>query len=85
MEIGLIYSQKDPRQTRTRDFLRQYLKERGVQAQLTESIKEVDSPTVIINGHTLEDQRREPRSDSPEMYPNIKTIAQILERQFWCL
>ena len=85
MEIGLIYSGKDPRQRRARDSLRVYLRERGVLAEFTETETDVKSPTVIIDGHTLTDERRRPRKDQPAMYPNVKDIIAALDRHLWCL
>jgi len=85
MDIGLVYSEKDPRQTKARDFVREFVKKRGVLAHIFETKKDVSSPTVIIDGYTLKDQRRKPREDNPPMYPAIKHIAEALERRIWCL
>ena len=85
MEIGLIYSGKDPRQKRARDFLREYLRDRGILAEFIETETDVKSPTVIIDGHTLTDGRRRPRADQPAMYPNAKDIIAALERHVWCI
>ncbi len=85
MEIGLIYSGKDPRQMKARDSLRAYLRERGILAEITETEIDVKSPTFIVDGHTLTDERRLPRQDQPAMYPNVKDIIAALERHVWCL
>lgn len=85
MEIGLIYSGKDPRQKRARDSLREYLRERGVLAEFTETETDVKSPTVIIDGQTLTDERRRPRPDQAAMYPNVKDIFAAVDRHLWCL
>jgi hypothetical protein len=85
MEIGLIYSKSDARQTKARDFLQRFVKERGVLAKIVEVEKDVVSPTVIIDGHALKDKRHKPRGERPAMYPSIKDIAEALERQLWCL
>ncbi|MEW5795805.1 MAG: hypothetical protein AB1772_05540 [Candidatus Zixiibacteriota bacterium] len=85
MDIGLVYSQKDPRQTRARDFVHEFLKKRGVLARVFERESDVSSPTLIIDGHALKDQRRAPREESPSMYPSIKDIADALERHVWSL
>ncbi|RKX26745.1 MAG: hypothetical protein DRP45_02735 [Candidatus Zixiibacteriota bacterium] len=85
MDIGFIYSRKDPRQAKARDFLKKYLKERGVLARVIETEREVTSPTIIINGHTLKDLRQKPREDSPAMFPSIDDIVHMVERQVWCL
>lgn len=85
MDIGLIYSRKDPRQAKARDFIRQFVRERGVLAKIVESEQPVKSPTLIVNGHTLADKRKEPRVDKPPMYPSIDDMARVLEEHIWCL
>lgn len=85
MEIGLIYSGKDPRQMQARNSLRAYLRERGILAEFTETETDVKSPTFIVDGHTLTDERRRPRQDQSAMYPNVKDIIAALERHVWCL
>ena len=86
MDIGLVYSDKDPRQKQARDFLRRYLKERGVLANLFETRKDVNSPTLIIDGRALKDMRRKPREGQKgKMYPAIPDMAAALERHIWCL
>jgi len=85
MDIGLVYSDKDPRQTKARDFLRDFIRERGVQANVFEIRKDVSSPTLIINGQTLEDLRRQPREGQAQMFPTLKHIAEALERHIWGL
>jgi len=83
MEIGLIYSRKDPRQAQTRQFVREYVRERGILAQIVESEQPVKSPTVIVNGHALVDKRRKPRCKKPAMYPTIEDIARAIEQEIW--
>jgi hypothetical protein len=85
MEIGLIYSRKDPRQTKARDFVKRFVRERGVLANIVESVQPVNSPTVIIDGHALKDKRRKPRDNKASMYPSIEDIARALEEHIWCL
>ena len=51
MEIGLIFSVKDPRQARARDFVKKFVRERGILAKIVETERQVKSPTVIIDGH----------------------------------
>ncbi len=85
MNIGLIYSRKDPQQTMTRDFLLSFIKERGVLANLVETDEDVLSPTVIIDGRELKELRRKPRGRESTMYPTIKDIAEALERHVWSL
>ena len=86
MDIGLVYSDKDPRQTQARDFLRRFLQERGVLANVFEAKKDVSSPTLIINGQALKDLRAKPRQGQENrMYPGIPDIASALERHLWVL
>jgi hypothetical protein len=85
MDIGLVYSQKDPRQTVARDFVRDFVKKRGILARIFETPKDVSSPILIINGRTLTDQRKTPREESPAMYPGLRDIAEALERHVWSL
>lgn len=85
MEIGLIYSKKDPRQAEARDFLRRFVEERGIVARIIESEQPVNSPTVIINGQTLSEQRSKPRHAGGRMFPSFDDIARALERHLWSL
>ena len=85
MDIGLVYSESDPRQTKTRDFLRQFIKKHGMNATISETRKEVASPTVIINGETLKDMRKAPRDKNAPMFPSLKEIAAALEHHLWSL
>ena len=85
MDIGLVYSNKDPRQNKAREFVYRFVRERGVNATILEVNRDVDSPTLIINGRALKDQRSKPREESPEMFPGLKEIAAALERHAWCL
>lgn len=85
MDIGLTYSARDPRQAKTRDFLRKFVRETGVHARLVETERNVSSPTVVVNGQTLKDLRSQPRSESPRMFPGIPDIAQLLEQHLWCV
>ena len=85
MEIGLIYSGKDPHQTEARDFVRRYVRERGILANIVEYDEPVKSPTVIIDGVALKDQRVKPREKKPRMFPSIEDIAHALERHVWSL
>lgn len=85
MEIGLIYSEKDPQQSAARNFVHRFVKERGILANIVESHQPVTSPTIIINGRSLTDLRRNPRETSARMFPNIDDIARALEQHFWSL
>ncbi len=83
MEIGLIFSSKDPRQAQARDFIAQFIRDRGVLARVVESEQPVSSPTLIVNGRTLRDQRRKSRSTGNDMYPSTADMARFLERHLW--
>ena len=83
MEIGLIYSRKDPRQAQAREFVKKYIRERGILARIVESDQPVHSPTVVINGHALRDQRKAPRSKDAGMYPSFEDIARAIEKEIW--
>ena len=85
MEIGLIYSKTDPRQTEARDFVRRFIQERGITAQIFEHDQPVTSPTVIINGQTLREKRIKPRDIDARMFPDIEDIASALELHAWTL
>ena len=85
MEVGLVYSSQDPRQLRARDFVINYIRERGILAKITESDEPVESPTVILNGHSLTDLRKRPRKRGAAMFPDLEAIAKILEQHAWCL
>ncbi len=85
MEIGLIYSKDDPRQTEARDFVHRFIRERGILARVVESNQPVKSPTLIINGHALKDQRTEQRTSRHAMFPALSDIARALEQHLWSL
>lgn len=83
MEISFIYSKDDPRQAKARNFVKQFIQERGVLAKVIESEQPVKSPTLIINGQILTDSRQKPRENNPRMYPGIDEIARVLEKHIW--
>ena len=86
MEIGLIYSKADPRQTDARNFVHRFLAEHGVLAEVVEEDQPVKSPTLIINGFTLMDQRQHMRAaESTPMFPGLEEIKQALEKHLWCM
>ena len=85
MDIGLVYSENDPRQTKARNFLREFIKKHGMNATLSEKRKKVTSPTLIINGETLKDMRQTPRESNAPMFPGLKEIAAALEHHLWSL
>jgi hypothetical protein len=85
MEIALIYSNQDPKQTETRNFLRSFLHDRGILARVVESVQPVTSPTLIVNGHALRDLRHSPRGKNPRMFPDNEDIAAAIEQHLWSL
>ena len=85
MDVGLVYSSKDPRQLKARDFVINFIKERGILANVVESDEPVDAPIVVVNGQTLTDMRKKPRKNSIGMFPDFEAIARILEKHAWCL
>jgi hypothetical protein len=85
VEIGLIYSKADPRQTDARNFVHRFLAEHGVLAEVVEEDQPVKSPTLIINGFTLMDQRQRNRASDSAMFPGLPEIKQALEQHLWCL
>ena len=85
MEVGLVYSSRDPRQLKARDFVIKYIKERGILARIIESDEPVESPTVVVNGQRLTDLRKKPRKKGAAMFPDMDAIARILEKHAWCL
>ena len=85
MDIGLIYSKKDPRQTEVRDFVRDYIQKHGILASIIESEQPVASPTLIVNGYTLKERRCKPRARKARMFPGIQEMVQVLEQHVWML
>lgn len=85
MDIGLIYSKADPRQTDARNFVHRFLAEHGVLAKVVEEDQPVKSPMLIINGFTLMDQRQQNRTGDSTMFPGLAEIKQALEQHLWCL
>ena len=85
MDIGIIYSSRDPKQLKAREFVRNFINQRGILANYRESDQPVKSPKLIINGQALFDQRQKPRKQGSSMFPDIKSIAKLLEYHTWCL
>ncbi|MBU8933210.1 MAG: hypothetical protein KOO62_04305 [candidate division Zixibacteria bacterium] len=83
MEVGLVYSKHDPRQTEARDFVVEYIRERGILAKVVESVKPVKSLTLIVNGRTIKDLRSEPRQGQARMFPDKDDMARVLEQYAW--
>ncbi len=85
MDIGLVYSESDPRQTEALKFLREFIRKHGVNATISETRRNVASPIVIVNGETLEDMRQKPREADAPMFPGPNEIAAVLEHHLWSL
>lgn len=86
MEIGFVYSSKDPRQLLARDFVRRFVKDRGILASLTEVEQSVEVPTITINGSAVDITTDLPgKSERSRKFPSIDAIGQALEIGFWCL
>jgi len=84
MEIGLVYSSKDPRQTRTREFLQDFVRQRGIIARIVESEEPVRQPTITINGCSIADNLGQKDAERA-VFPSIEEIGKALEKGFWCL
>ena len=85
MEIGLIYSSKDPIQRNTRDFVFEFVQKRGILANIVEQDKPVESPKVIIDGDALFEKRKTKRKGQLAVFPDKESIAKLLEYHSWCL
>ncbi len=83
MEISLIYSSKDPKQVKTINFVRKYIKERGILAHLVETEKEVDYPTISINGCCIPKEHHSKKIKS--RFPKLADIAKAIEQNVWSL
>ena len=88
MEIGLIYSSKDPRQAKTREFLKRFVRERGILARFVETERPVKTPTVIIDGHAVPCSTTKSGSKDNGVaapFPTTKDLTRALEQSIWCL
>ena len=86
MEIGLTYSSKDPRQARTRDFVKSFIRERGILARFIESEQPVQVPTITVNGCPVTDYSGPDKSNKHRSrFPTRQDIAHALEKSIWCL
>lgn len=86
MEIGLTYSSKDPRQIQTRDFVRKFIKDRGILAHLVENEQPVKVLTISINGCCISDNVYIAAAGKKKVqFPTIDNIARALERNIWSL
>ncbi len=87
MEIGLIYSSKDPKQAKTRDFVKRFVRERGILARIVESEQPVKVPSITIDGCTVVGSGvvQPKRNGLTTHFPSTKEIARALEKCIWCL
>ncbi len=85
MDINLIYSKKDPKQAETRDFVYQYIEDRGILAHIIETDEPVDSPKLIINGLQYTNQCDRTKSAQSTAYPSKSDVAELIEQQIWCV
>ncbi|HOP06115.1 MAG TPA: hypothetical protein PLF13_02365 [candidate division Zixibacteria bacterium] len=86
MEVGLVYSSKDPRQAKTRDFVVNFLNERGVLANVVECDSPVDVPRITINGCEVAAKPRKTGKRMSVLYfPSMDDITKALERGIWCV
>ncbi len=87
MEIGLIYSSKDPKQAKTCDFVKRFVREHGILARIVESEQPVKVPTITLDGCTIVGSAQ-PNADGKGgvgKFPSTKEIAKALEKSIWCL
>ena len=88
MEIRLIYSGKNPDHTKACDFVKQFVKDRGILARIVESDKSPSSFEVAVDGCSVVDT--EPlynmtKNKKKNRFPTVKDIARAIERHIWCL
>lgn len=85
MQIGFIFSSKDPKQKKARDYIKGFIEQHGILAKFDENDRPVSSPTLYINGMAISDKRKQPRDKDASMFPDIPQIKEILEYHTWCL
>lgn len=85
MEVGFIYSSKDPKQLKTRNHIINFIKERGILARFIEKDQPVKSPKLIIDGHALYDQRESERKGQKRNFPDLKDLTKFIEHRIWSL
>ena len=87
MEIGMVYSSKDPRQAAARDFVHKYIQDHGIRARVIETERPVQAPMITVDGCSVngrpfggnEERRRQLR------FPSLDQIAAALEEHLWSL
>lgn len=87
MEVELVYSNRDPRHVQARAFVKNFIRERGILADVVETEKPVRVPTISINGCEIKpgEASRKPDESKPGVFPSLEDISRALERGFWCL
>ncbi len=85
MEIGLVFSSKDPKQKEARDSVRQFIDSTGLLAKYSELDKKVKSPTLNINGLSLSEKRKMKRKAQISMYPTSSDMLDFIEQHIWRL
>ncbi|MDF1545161.1 MAG: hypothetical protein P1R58_08680 [bacterium] len=86
MEIGLTYSSTDPNHIKTRNFVRDYIREHGILARIIERDRKVQVPQITINGCCVSgDSLRRRLRSARESFPSFPDIARALEQNFWSL
>jgi hypothetical protein len=87
MEIGLVYSSKDPRQTEARDFVHQYIQEHGILARVVETEEPVQTPRISVDGCCITSSPAvNAKGLSRRMkFPSLDEIAAALEEHVWSL
>jgi len=87
MEVELVYFGRDPRHAQARAFVKDFIRERGILANVIETEKPVRVPTITVNGCEITAREATQHSDDPKpgVFPSLEDISQALERGFWCL
>ena len=87
MEIGLVYSSKDPRQAAARDFVHRYIKEHGILAHVVETEQPVQTPTITVDGCCISGSPLPATKGLSKRlrFPSLDEIAAALEEKVWSL
>lgn len=85
MEIALVYSKSDPAQAETCEFVRRYVRERGILARIVRNDQPVKSIRVTIDGHTFTEMRKKPRTEGSPAFPGKDDLAHLIEEYSWRL
>ena len=87
MDIGLVYSGADPNHLRTRDFVKEFVRDRGILANIIETERSVPVPEITIDGCRVSVARVETSAQGRNTLRllSIQELAQALERTIWSL